>query len=283
MGDFVQVVEQYRYATKIRTINNVEGWVHTDYLVDRLDNVWWRVKEGRTLRSGPGSRYADLGTVAAGSKVKVLDYDLGQDSQYKHWYKIRTTSGQTGWIWGAQTTSNTGANIVRYEFDKEGKVVDYLTPFTPLDTKSSVTAQQINQFIDSNTNGKTLMTGMGAAFIKAGQLTGLNPIYLMAHAAHETGWGRSVIVKDKYNFYGIGAIDSNPYEGAYGYDNPEDGIIAGAMWIDRNYVDHATYQQKTLDNMRNNNQSHQYATDEAWHVKIVEIAQRFYQFIKGNK
>ncbi len=282
MGDYVQVLEQHRYATKIRTTNNVEGWVHTEYLVDQLNNVWWRVKEERTLRSGPGTRFASLGTVPAGSKVKVLAYQLGQDNQYKHWYQIETASGQRGWIWGAQNSNNTGANIVRYEFEKEGKVVDYITPFTPLNTKSSATAQQINRFIDSNTTGKTIMTGMGAAFIKAGQLTGLNPIYLMAHAAHETGWGRSVIVRDKYNFYGIGAIDSNPYEGAYGYDNPEDGIIAGAMWIKRNYIDHPTYQQKTLDNMRNNNQSHQYATDEAWHVKIVEIAQRFFRFIKGN-
>jgi beta-N-acetylglucosaminidase len=72
------------------------------------------------------------------------------------------------------------------------------------------------------------MTNMGAAYLKAQKETGLNAIYLLAHSVLETGWGSSSIVKAKYNFYGIGAIDSRTDEGAYNYDTPEGGIIAGA-------------------------------------------------------
>ena len=69
----------------------------------------------------------------------------------------------------------------------------------------------------------------------------LNAIYLLAHSAVETGWGTSGIVRNKYNYYGIGAIDSQPAQGAFTFDSKEGGIIAGALWIKKNYVARELY------------------------------------------
>lgn len=277
-GDFVEILDTNRYGAHIRTTNNQMGWVQYDYLVESVQNPLWLVKEARNMRIGPGTPYSVSGTVSAQARVRVLDYMSGSGT-FRHWYHVQTSSGQQGWIWGARSSNNTESNVVRYEFNQENRQVDFLTPYTPLKSSSSVNAADINRFIAANTSGTTLMTGMGQSFIEAANLTGLNPIYLVAHAAHETGWGRSAIAQQKYNYYGIGAIDSRPLEGAFDYDTPESGIIAGALWISRNYIHSDRHQQTTLDNMRNNKGSHQYATDEAWHVKIVEISQRFYRFM----
>lgn len=41
---------------------------------------------------------------------------------------------------------------------------------------------------------------------------------------HESGWGTSTISKNKKNLFGYGAIDSNPYGGAYSFDTYAEGI-----------------------------------------------------------
>jgi beta-N-acetylglucosaminidase len=246
------------------------------------------VKEGRTLRSSASNTSTNLGFVTAGSKVYLLDHVSVPGSLYTEWYYVQMESGQKGWIWGASNAGgNEGYNLIKYEFNKEA-TTNQVNVFTPLFSKANITADQINSFINYKTGvNTTVMTNMGYAYLKAQQETGLNAIYLLAHSGLETGWGNSIIVQSKYNFYGIGAIDSKPDEGAYNYATPEGGIIAGASWIKRNYVDRSwdtdasfPYSSKpTIDNMRNDNSWHQYASDEAWAVKIGFFAQEFYTFI----
>lgn len=131
-------------------------------------------------------------------------------------------------------------------------------------TSNALTAQELDAWIDSRAPQDSLMRGMGETFMKAGQESGLDPRYLVSHAAIETGWGTSNIARDKNNFYGIGAFDSSPYESAYGYDGAEAGIIGGAKWIADNYYDEG---QTTLDQMANGPKS--YATDPEWANKIA--------------
>mgnify|MGYP003575029124 CR=1 FL=1 len=287
-GDTVYVLEEKLYAARIQTVNGQAGWVQKDYLENNLSEDTWLVKEARAFRSSPSQTSASIGTVPGGSSVILLDHVSIPGSAYTEWYYIQTQSGQKGWIWGANNPGgNEGYNVIKYEFNKSYST-NQVTIFTPLNTKANVTAEQINSFIDYKTGGKTtVMTNMGHAYMKAQEETGLNAIYLLAHSALETGWGTSSIVKAKYNFYGIGAIDSRPDEGAYNYDTPEGGIIAGAFFIKKNYVDRSwdsdgsfPYTSKpTIDNMRFDNSWHQYATDEAWGAKIAQNASDFYYFM----
>lgn len=287
-GDTVNVLEEKLYTAKIKTSDGQIGWVQKDYLETSLTEDTWLVKEARALRSNASNSSTSLGTIPAGSSVYVLDHVVISGTAYSEWYYIQTQSGQKGWIWGASNPGgNEGYNIIKYEFSNT-PYTNKVTIFTPLNTKASITAEQINRFIDYKTGGKlTVMTNMGYAYLKAQEETGLNAIYLLAHSGLETGWGNSSIVKAKYNFYGIGAIDSRPDEGAYNYSTPEGGIIAGAYFIKKNYVDRSwdtdgyfPYSSKpTIDNMRNDNSWHQYATDEAWAVKIGNFANEFNNFI----
>lgn len=137
-----------------------------------------------------------------------------------------------------------------------------------LSQKTNLTAADIDEWISSNASSNSKMQGMGSAFLKASEESGLDPLYLVAHAALETGWGTSSILNDKNNWFGIGAFDSSPYESAYGFNNLEAGIIEGAKWISRNYTQQG---QNTLHSMRFNNGVHEYATDPEWANKIGSI------------
>ena len=137
-----------------------------------------------------------------------------------------------------------------------------------LKASNTMTAEQIDAWINNNAPEGSIMRGKGEAFAKAAAESGLDVRYLVSHAAHETGWGTSQIAKDKGNMYGIGAFDATPYSSAYGYDSTEAGIIEGAKWIAQNYTNKG---QDTLESMRFNNGQHEYATDPEWHTKIANI------------
>ncbi|MGL5715992.1 MAG: N-acetylglucosaminidase, partial [Paraclostridium sp.] len=118
-----------------------------------------------------------------------------------------------------------------------------------LRTKSNVTADDINQIIASNAKAGSKMIGTGEAFIQASNETGVDALYLMAHAAQETGWGNSNIVRDKNNFFGIGAFNSSPYASSYGFTDTTTGIIEGSKWISDKYINSDKYNQHTLEKM----------------------------------
>ena len=135
-------------------------------------------------------------------------------------------------------------------------------------TSNTLTADQLDEWINSNTGEGSTMRGMGQAFLDAGTQSGLDPRYLVGHAALETGWGTSQY-SQAGNFYGIGAFDSNPDNALkYGNASSATGIIEGAKWIAQNYYSQG---QTTLDSMRNNGGVHEYATDPNWDEKIASI------------
>jgi len=137
----------------------------------------------------------------------------------------------------------------------------------------SLTAEEINAWINSKTNSKSHMYNKGEAFIRASKLTGLDPRYIVSHAAIESAWGTSNICDKKANFFGIGAFDNSPYASAHTFggesgDKYTAGIIGGAKWINDHYYE-SKYGQKTLRSMRFNNGVHQYATDPKWASNIA--------------
>lgn len=137
-------------------------------------------------------------------------------------------------------------------------------------TVDSLTAGQLNEWINSNAPEGSLMYNQGEAFMEAGKVSGLDPRYLVAHSAQETGWGTSNIVKDKNNFYGIGAFDATPYSSSYGYDGAKAGIVEGAKFIADEYYSQG---QTTLSSMHRDPSGggHNYATDPGWADKIANI------------
>ncbi|MNO11544.1 putative endo-beta-N-acetylglucosaminidase precursor [compost metagenome] len=134
--------------------------------------------------------------------------------------------------------------------------------------ETSLTVDQLNEWIQKKAPFGSPLVGKAQYFLDAQEESGLNAEYLIAHAAEETGWGTSNIAKTKNNYYGIGAFDSSPLLSAYGFDGQKAGIVEGAKWISKNY---ANAGQNTLDSMRNNNGTHEYATNPEWDENIAKI------------
>ena len=132
---------------------------------------------------------------------------------------------------------------------------------------SEITVEQINKWINSRAKKGSNMYNAGKYFIKASNESGLDPRYLVAHAAIETGWGTSDICRMKYNFFGISAFDASPFASASKWGGIEEGIVKGAIWIATNYYAKG---QTSLYTMRHNKGKHQYATDAEWDIKIAK-------------
>ncbi|ANM46030.1 tap measure protein [Bacillus phage Belinda] len=136
-------------------------------------------------------------------------------------------------------------------------------------TDQNLTAEDLDNWINSKAPKDSMMRGMGATFLKAGQEYGLDPRYLIAHAAEESGWGTSKIARDKGNFFGIGAFDDSPYSSAFEFKDgtgsaAEKGIMGGAKWISEKYYGKG---RTTLDKMK----AAGYATNATWAPNIASI------------
>lgn len=146
-------------------------------------------------------------------------------------------------------------------------------------TVGGLTAEQLDAWIDSNAPANSPMRGLGSTFLQAGEESGLDPRYLIAHAALETGWGTSNLSGNgdakNGNWFGIGAFDNNPNNGF----NYSDGIVGGAKWIAENYYKNG---QTTLHGMVNDPNGHNYATDPQWADKIASIMSGSDKFTTGS-
>ncbi len=111
------------------------------------------------------------------------------------------------------------------------------------------------------------LAGKGATFKEAEERYGVNALYLMAHSALESAWGRSQIARDKNNFFGIAAYDTSPYLSAKSFDAVDKGILGAAKWIRENYID---YGRDHLGN-KATGMNVRYASDPYWGEKIASI------------
>lgn len=173
-------------------------------------------------------------------------------------------SGSSGTLSYLDGKNFTNSDVTKHDLGKTGK---------------GVTAEAIDKWINAVAPSNSKMRGLGKTYIKAGKESGLDPRYLVAHSAVETGWGTSNLSRsgnvEKGNWYGIGAFDNNPNNG-FNYGS---GIVGGAKWIRNNFYDKG---QKTLKTMRHNGGQHEYATDPNWDRTIASIMKGSEKYIAGG-
>lgn len=150
----------------------------------------------------------------------------------------------------------------------------------PLYTKTNYTAEQLDAYIKSVYPDSPLV-GYGKSFKKAEEKYGTNALYLMAHAIHESDWGRSKIAKDKNNLFGIGASDGDPYKNAYTYASIEEGILKAAeTFIVPRYFKAGSfaYNGAHLGN-KSSGMNVKYASDAYWGEKVSGHMYRADQYL----
>ena len=132
---------------------------------------------------------------------------------------------------------------------------------------TNYTAEELNKVYSLMNIQGSRLAGKGEVFKEAEKRYQVNALYLMAHSALESAWGRSQIAKDKNNFFGIAAYDTTPYDSAKSFDNVDKGILGAAKWIRQNYIDNG----RTYLGNKSSGMNVLYASDPYWGEKIASI------------
>ena len=83
--------------------------------------------------------------------------------------------------------------------------------------------------------------GLGSSFISYQNIYGVNAAMELAFANHESAYGKSNFAEENYNFFGVGAVDSDP-SNAYVYTSADNGIMQHMKyWMSRYYLDAYAY------------------------------------------
>ena len=139
--------------------------------------------------------------------------------------------------------------------------------FRDLRKPTNYTAEELNKVYSLMNIQGSRLAGKGEVFKEAEKRYQVNALYLMAHSALESAWGRSQIAKDKNNFFGIAAYDTTPYDSAKSFDNVDKGILGAAKWIRENYIDEG----RTYLGNKSSGMNVLYASDPYWGEKIASI------------
>ncbi|MBR0428396.1 MAG: G5 domain-containing protein [Clostridia bacterium] len=116
----------------------------------------------------------------------------------------------------------------------------------------------------------------------------INGMFVAAVGIHESAWGTSKIALNKNNLFGYGAYDSNPYNGAYTFDDYAEAIDLvsrvfvkfylnpkGTIIYDGQTANGKYYSGNTLSSVNK-----RYATDKNWANGVYTHMQYLYSKIK---
>lgn len=227
---------------------------------------------------------------------KAVDDGLPQGSQIRYWIQvIRNRDGQTAeekwtilddhYIWPFDPVTDVGTHRWRVkasdgalesDWSAEGTITIetqqscQASPFTVESNlrdmvNVNLTDAQLDNYIRSQRPTSPLI-GMGNDWLKIGRKYGINAIYIMAHAIHESNFGFSQIAQDKNNLFGYGAKDSCAYACAWTYTSKAASVDQVMHYVNRDYLTSggAFYNGPTLKGM-----NVKYASDKKWGEKIA--------------
>ena len=154
--------------------------------------------------------------------------------RYSQYSKVMVAYHNANMVVGKSYYSADGINFGTFK-------LDHPFQFSNLKSKTNYTAADLNRLYSLMGANDSRLAGKGATFKAAEERYGVNALYLVAHSALESAWGRSKIARDKNNFFGISAYDNNPYNAATKFDNVDSGILGAARWINEKYLSKSTY------------------------------------------
>jgi beta-N-acetylglucosaminidase len=270
-----------------------------------------------TVMSGQAADSAVVGVLDKnGSPAQAFYPKKVANATYEN---LDITLAQMAAIQKAQTGGTVYSNGVAWVTASSAQVVSALDPaqqgdrmmqFVDLRIPTGLNGAQLDAYIASGSDPRSLFRGMGATFVAAANQYGINEAYFLSHAINETGWGKYVCgdaafqgfyydgrtkVNGQYypagiyyNFWGIGAYDSNALTGgqnyavSHGWNSPSAAIYGSAKWISENYI---YFGQPTGADMRwaytdcssrGSASGHKYATDINWARAAARLMQNLY-------
>lgn len=154
----------------------------------------------------------------------------------------------------------------------------------PFRSQTVYSADDLNRYINDNTQANSKLRGLGQAFKDAEATYGVNALLALGIAINESGYGMSSIAQTKNNLFGLKAYDSAPGESASSFATPRDSVMDFTRnYISKGYSDPASwrYYGGFLGN-KNRGTNVKYASDPFWGEKAAKYAYHIDKYLSGG-
>ncbi len=213
-----------------------------------------------------------LATLHTNEELKVLEI-------IENWYKISHDS-ITGWVKQECTTYiNPNETYLDNDENKDttsqnenNSQIQNLSFNMSLNKPSGLSLEQFKKILSDEKDKNNIFENNAEYFYYIEQQYNINGVFVAAVGIHESAWGTSTISRQKNNLFGYGAYDSNPYNGAYSFDDYSESIDLIARVFVKYYINPkgtniyggekalgTYYTSPTLQGVNN-----KYATDKNW-------------------
>ncbi len=105
-----------------------------------------------------------------------------------------------------------------------------------LNKPSGLSLEQFKKVLTDDKDKNKVFENNAEYFFYIEEQYNINGIFVASIGIHESAWGTSRIAKNKYNLFGYGAYDSNPYNGAYTFSNYSESIDLLARVLVKYYL-----------------------------------------------
>lgn len=159
-----------------------------------------------------------------------------------------------------------GAAPDRYYTENVRDVFASPYQFASIETPAPYGAAELDRFLE--TLADSPLKGKGAAFKDAEAKHGINAVFLLAVAGHESSYGTSAIARDKFNLFGFKATDDDPSGNAAAFETIEASIDAASRLFAEKYVTGA-YARGPYPGNKQTGINIYYASDPYWGEKVA--------------
>ena len=234
----------------------------------------------------PSETSKKIATLKTNEELKVLEIA-------DNWYRIDSDEAE-GWV-KQECTTYINLNE-KYEEEQNNNInqntnnssqIQKLSFNMALNKPSGLSLEQFQKVLTDSKDKNKVFENNAEYFYYIEKQYNINGIFVAAVAIHESGWGTSNIAKQKYNLFGYGAYDSNPYNGAYSFSNYSESIDLLARVFVKYYLNPkgrsiyggevaagTYYSSPTLTGVNN-----KYASDKNWANAVYSHMEYLYSKI----
>ena len=159
-----------------------------------------------------------------------------------------------------------------------------------LNKPSGFTLEQFTEALTDNKDKYNTFKDNAKYFYYIEKQYNINGIFVASVGIHESAWGTSKIARNKYNLFGYGAYDSNPYNGAYKFENYGESIDLISRVLVKYYLNPkgtSIYGGETANGKYYSGNTltavnKKYATDKQWANGVYTHMKYLYNKIKKN-
>lgn len=171
--------------------------------------------------------------------------------------------------------------------EEETNSSNNLTQDIQLNKPSGFSAEQFKIALTDSKDVNKIFQNNSEYFYYIEDQYNINGLFVASIGIHESAWGTSKLAKNKYNLFGYGAYDSNPYNGAYTFTSYSESIDLVARVLVKYYLNPSgttIYDNQQASGKYYNGSTiwgvnKKYATDKNWGNAVYKYMQYLYSKI----